>query len=137
MSGPNIRAILDRPRQVPIAASAAAPMAEPEIETADTYQPFARGLIGNRAQLVLRFRKANGHVRGISYSYFYAIGSDDPSGGFVIDFSHAKVEVTGKNLEHLFRLVCEHRVLEIVESARHQSLARPSDEPIVERIEFK
>ena len=134
MNAPSLRALLEKPRPQLRAEPATASPAEPDAEPADVYTPFASGRIGNRPQLVLLFRQASGAVRGFSYSYFYCVESDNPAQGFAIDFAHVKVTVVGRNLDLLFRYVCQHRAAEIVEVARNQNLELGASEPVIERI---
>lgn len=137
MNAPSLRAILEKPRPLPRTESPPASPLPAEAEPAEVYTPFASGRIGNRPQLVLLFRQASGAVRGFSYSYFYGVESNNSAEGFVIDFTHVKVQVVGQNLQQLFRLVCEQRVAEIVELGRSDRLAAAREEPVVERIDFQ
>jgi hypothetical protein len=130
MSSNSIRALLEKQGR----ANGTPPLGAPAQEREAEYQPFANGRIGNQPQLTLVFRKKDGSVHGFSYSYFYSIESDNPDAGFTVDFSNAKVEVTGHNLEHLFRLVCQHRAAEIIEANRNHLLQKLDTEPAVERI---
>jgi hypothetical protein len=127
----SIRALLEKPSR-----SNASPLTavSAHVDRNNEYEPFANGRIGNHPQLTLVFRKQDGSVRGFSYSYFYSIESNNPTEGFVIDFSHIQVEVQGRHLEHLFRLVCDHRAADIVEARHDQVFARPELEPVVEEI---
>jgi hypothetical protein len=134
---PSIRAILENPRRLPGANADGPPPAARQAESQPEYEPYAKGLIGFQSQHVLVFRQASGRVRGFSYSYFYDIDTDDPASGFMIDFTHAKVRVTGQNLEALFRLVCQHRVAEIVELGRGEQFEAADNEPIVDDIHFE
>jgi hypothetical protein len=103
----------------------------------EEYEPFANGRVGNKPQLTLVFRKADGSVLAIAYSYLCKIQSDNPALGFVMDFAHAKVEVRGRNLERLFQLVCQHKAVEIVEAARNQVFDVSQEAPLVEEIIVK
>jgi len=134
MNTTSIRDLLEKQgRRIGSTVTPLAPAAEPKAE----YEPFASGRIGNKPQLTLVFRKANGTVRGFSYSFFYSVESDDPADGFTIDFTHDKLEVVGRNLKRLFHLVCEHRAAEIVEAGRNELLQTPENDPVVEQIDFR
>ena len=132
MNAPNsLRALLDK--QGRGIGGAPPPAKEPDEE----YEPFASGRIGNRPQLTLVFRKADHSVHALAYSYLYSITSDNPGMGFALDFTHAKVEIKGRNLERLFQLVCQHRAMEIIEAGRSDDFVTPASEPLVARIEIK
>ena len=68
---------------------------------------------------------------------FYSIEADKPAESFSMEFSQVRAIITGRNLEVLFRLVCNHRVAEITEADHAEEFARGDNEPVVQRIDFK
>lgn len=134
MSTTSIRALLEKQARNTDHVAGSLPA---ESESGEQYRAFANGRIGVQPQLTLLFRTAAGLVRGFSYSYFFGIESDDPSTGFVVDFTHEKVVVAGRNLQQLFHLVCAHRVAEIVEVSRTIALEADQNEAVVEQISLK
>jgi hypothetical protein len=101
----------------------------------EEYVAFANGRLGNRAQLSVIFRFANGRALGLSYLHLFSVQSDDPSRGCTVQFSPATViQIQGQNLERLFESLCCHRAAEIVEVPRHATLLAGSG-PIVESIQ--
>ena len=100
------------------------------------YSAYAHGRISRLPQQSVIFRFADGSVRAFAYAYFYGVEGDDPTTGFTIDFSQHKVKVQGKNLETLFRLICQHRVAEVREAGRAISFEVTADLPFVIRIEI-
>jgi hypothetical protein len=101
------------------------------------YVAFANGRIGTRPQLAIIFRKADGSAKGLSYAHFYGVEANDPASGFIAEFTQTKVIVKGRNLEELFRFLCQQRIWEVVEAQRNQIFDFSANEPIVECIDFQ
>ena len=128
----NIRSLLDKPgRGKPSSPNGAA-----EEDSESDYSAYAHGRISRLPQLTLIFRLADGSAQAFAYAYFYAAEAVDPAHGFTLDFSQNKVKLQGRNLETLFRLICQHRASEVREADRSQSFEVAEDAPVVERIEF-
>lgn len=133
MNTASLRAILEKPERTSARSHPASPT---EGETDAEYEAYANGRIGNRPQLMLALRKADGSLRVFAYTYLYSIAADDPARGFVLDFSQEKVAVHGRHLERLLDLIRQHKVLEIVEAPRSQTFEQPPGAPLVEAITF-
>lgn len=127
---PRVRSLLER-RTV---SESYAPIEKDDVAE---YTAYANGRLGNRPQLTLVFRKADGSVKAFAYSHLYAVSSDDPAAGFTVEFSKLMVTVRGENLDPLFRLVCQHRVLEISEISRNQVFDMVESEPTVQKIDYR
>jgi hypothetical protein len=123
-----VRALLERPGRATRTAEAAAPDDETD------YTAFSFGRVGNRPQMTLVFRMNSGEVIGFPYAHITGIRADDCERSFTIDFGTATVTVVGNGLGRLFRYVCEHRVLEIVELDRRTVLSRDAVECLVDSI---
>jgi hypothetical protein len=102
----------------------------------EEYQAYAKGRVGNKAQLTLIFRKADGSVRAFTYTHLFSIVAQDSATGFEVTFSRERITIKGHNLAELFRFLCEHRVSEIAEADRSEALST-NGEPIVETILFR
>ena len=133
MNTASLRAILEKPER---AIARSQPTLPIEGDADAEYEAYANGRIGNRPQLMLALRKADGSVRVFAYTYLYSISAQDPARGFVLDFSQEKVEVHGQHLERLFDLVRQHKAVEIVETPRSQTFEQPAGAPLVETIAF-
>ena len=131
-TNPKIRSLLGK-----IEPSSALPASLIPDEGDDEYVAFAHGRIGNRPQVSVTFRKADGSGKSFSYSYLYCVSFDDPNTGFIAEFSQTKIIVHGKNLSSLVRLISQHRVVEIIEAGRSHGLDVDDGEPVVERIQWK
>lgn len=130
---PSVRNLLEKAGRV----QASTPPPKTTDETEGDYSAYAHGRISRHTQLTLMFRFADGSVRAFAYAYLCGAESPDPNIGFVLDFSQHKVGVTGRNLEKLLRLICQHRVAEIREADRSESFSLSEDVPIVESIDVK
>lgn len=129
---PTIRSILEKP------VRPSAPIERPaESETDSDYSAYAQGRISRHPQLMLILRQANGSARAFAYSYLYGAESENPALGFTLDFTQHQVKVRGRNLQILFRYICQHRVAEIRVANHAQCFEIGSEEPLVERIEIK
>lgn len=129
---PSVRSLLEKAgRSSPAATPSSAPAAD---DSESDYSAYAQGRISRHTQLSLMFRHADGSVRVFAYAYLCGAESTDPAVGFALDFSRHKVNIAGRNLETLLRLICQHRVAEIREAERSQAFAAPADAPIVESI---
>ena len=126
---PTLRNLLDRVEREPVVA--------PSSEEQPEYTAYAQGRISRHPQLSLMFRWADGSVRVFAYAYFCGAESSDPSQGFVLDFTPNKIKVSGRNLELLLRLVCEHRVAEIRQAERQQAFAMAKNAPVIEGISIE
>lgn len=125
-----IRSILERPSKL-VPPSDSPSDSEPETD----YQAYAQGRVSRRPQLTLIIRQPDGSARAFAYSYLYSIESSEPGSGFTLDFSQHKVKVEGRNLQILFRYLCQHRVAEIRVASRTQCFEIGDEEPVVERVE--
>jgi hypothetical protein len=129
----SIRNLLDKSGRgkPPVASDEVDPDSDAE------YSAYAHGRISRLPQQSVIFRFADGSVRAFAYAYFYGVEGDDPTTGFTIDFSQHKVKVQGKNLETLFRLICQHRVAEVREAGRSRTFDGPDDIPLVSKIQVQ
>lgn len=125
----NIRGLLDRPAR----PAATPPLAEAGEEE---YSAYAHGRISRHIQLTLMCWHADGSCHAFAYSYFCGATCSDSKEGFVLNFTHQMVKVTGRNLDSLLRLICQHRVAEIRTLSRSEGLAVEADAPIIENIEI-
>jgi len=131
---PHLRTLLDKPGRanaLPPTANAAPADGE------DDYTAFAHGRISSRPQLTLAFRLADGTAKAFAYGWFYGVEATDPDRCFTLDFTHNKIKVEGRNLENLFRLICQHRVAEVRQADRSQSFQVAADAPIVQTVEIQ
>lgn len=125
-----IRSILEKPaRIVPSVDS------QVESESDSDYQAYAQGRVSRRPQLTLVIRQPDGSARAFAYSYLYGIESSEPGTEFTLDFSQNKVKIEGRNLQILFRYLCQHRVAEIRVASRTQCFEISDDEPVVLRVQ--
>ncbi len=92
---------------------------------------FANGRIGTKPQLTITFRRVSGASHSFAYSHLYAITTEAEAGGFVAEFSQHRVLVEGRNLQHLFRVFCDHKVHTIQETSPSQALGMEVDQPVV------
>jgi hypothetical protein len=129
----HLRSLLDKPGR----ANAPPPTNVVPIESDDDYTAYAHGRISRHPQLTLAFRLADGTARGFAYSWFYGVEATEPDRCFTLDFTHHKVKVEGRNLENLFRLICQHRVAEVRQADRSQSFQVAADAPIVQSVEIQ
>lgn len=125
---PTLRNLLERVEREPVVA--------PNNEEQPEYTAYAQGRISRHPQLSLMFRWADGSVRAFAYAYFCGAESSEPARGFVLDFSPHKIKISGRNLELLLRLVCEHHVAEIRQAERGQVFALAVDAAVIESIEI-
>lgn len=98
------------------------------------YSACSFGRVGLRPQVSVTFRKADGSGHNFAYSHFYGVCDENPNVGFVIEFTRHTVAVEGRNLERLYRLVCEHKAREIQEIDPLLGESMPAGEPVVTRI---
>src|SRR5437762_2318815 len=131
-NGNSILNLLEKQSRTSGGTKSAAPDADEDQE----YVAFANGRVGARPQLVLIFHKADGSATALSYAHLYSVTADDPATGFVAEFTQTKVTIKGRNLEPLFRFVCQHRAWEVNEAQRNQALEASAENSVVERIEF-
>jgi len=88
----------------------------------DDYVTFGHGRVGLRPRMMLTFRKCSGEVEVLPYSMLMRISSNDADKGCSLNFGSQTVIVEGHGLTQLFRYLCEHRAVEIVESDRTAAL---------------
>ena len=94
-----------------------------ETSNVEEYMAFANGRIGTRTQLCVIFRRASGSSIAFSYSHLFSVESDDPAQGCTIHFlPTTQVQIRGQNLALLFDSLCRHRVAEIVEAPRRETI---------------
>ncbi len=116
------------------AARSAAQEDLPESDDDDALAAFRCGRIGTRPQLMIVFRKSSGEVFAFSYAHLDKIHAHDVSRGFTLDFGDAVVAVAGRNLERLFRCVCDHKAAEIAAEGRAAEFIAEDAEPVVTSI---
>lgn len=92
---------------------------------------FANGRIGTKPQLTITFRRVTGASHSFAYSHLYSVITEAEAGGFVAEFSQHRVTVEGRNLQHLFRVFCDHKVHTIQETSPSQALGVETDQPVV------
>ena len=92
---------------------------------------YASGRIGNKPQLTITFRKVDGSSASFAYSHLYALTAETESGGFTAEFSQHTVTIHGRNLAHLHRLLCDHKVNLVQETSPTQALAIAEHLPVV------
>lgn len=92
----------------------------------DDYVAFAHGRVGLRPRMMLAFRKCSGEVDVFPYSLLSGIHSDDIDTCFTLTFGPRIVRIEGHKLTQLFRYVCEHRAVEIVECDRTTAISNDS-----------
>lgn len=108
----------------------------PSLDDTEEYQAFSYGRIGNRPQLMIVFRKADGYCEGYPYSLLSKISSINPDQGFVIEFGSRTISVSGNNLERLFRLICDSKATELIESRSNSVFLQSEKDPILTVINF-
>ena len=121
------RDLLERPGAEPDAPPT-------ESQEAVAYEAFSFGRVGAAAQLTLLFRQANGAVFGFPYASLSGLRSDNPAAGFTLDFCGVKVTVVGRNLERLFRYVCDHKAAEIEQARRAELFQSDPQAAVVESM---
>ena len=92
---------------------------------------YANGRIGTKPQLTVTFRKVDGSSHSFAYSHLYRIETATENGGFTAEFSHHTVTVQGRNLTHLHRLLCHHKVHTIQETSATQAMGIDENQPVV------
>lgn len=95
---------------------------------------FASGRIGSKPQLTVTFRKVDGSSHSFAYSHLYHLEADSENGGFTAELSHHTVTIHGRNLAHLHRLLCDHKVNLIQETSPTQALGIDENQPVVTAI---
>ena len=100
----------------------------------DDYTPFANGRVGLRPQLMIIFRKVDGTSHAFAYSHLYSVTTENENAGFTADFGQHRVTVTGRNLEQLYRYICQHRVQAVQEMSERNSLPLDPADPIITQI---
>ena len=83
--------------------------------------------IARRPQMMVSFRKCNGVVDVLPYSMLSRIRSDDTHQLLRLSFPVGEIVIEGDQLTPLFHYLCEHRVLEVVESDRAEAMRTSSD----------
>jgi hypothetical protein len=127
----SVRSLLEK------AGRGSAPQAPAAESQESEYTAFAHGRISRHPQLMLMLRHAGGAVTMISYSCLIGGESSDPAAGFTLDCGQQRVKITGKHLEQLLQLICQHRVAEVREASRTESFSVSDDAPLVETIEVQ
>jgi hypothetical protein len=102
----------------------------------EEYQAFSFGRVGQRTQLTVGFRKADGFSEGFSYSDFRGWTTPDSKTLIELQFVGKKVCVQGANLGRVLELVRQHRLFELVEASRPQAMVCNDDEPLVLAIKI-
>lgn len=95
------------------------------------YTACSFGRVGLKPQVSVTFRKADGTGVNLSYSHYYAVTDENPNIGFVVEFTRHTVSVEGRNLERLYRLICDHKAREVCEIDPILANTMPSDDPVV------
>ena len=100
-------------------------------ETTAAYAPFSQGKAGSW----VKFKRVNGEARGLSYFDLREVDYQ-PALGIVLESSHRRVTLEGRNLEELFDDLLDQRVAEIQE--RHANDARLAESDIyIEQISWE
>lgn len=86
------------------------------------YVAFAHGRVGRRPQMMIAFRRCCGEVQAFPYSMLRHLQSEEPDRGFCLSFGEVRVTIVGRGLSRLFRYICEHRAVEVVEADRVEAL---------------
>lgn len=92
-------------------------------EVRAAYFPFSQGKAGSW----VKFRRANGEARGLSYFDLQEVDYR-PALGIVLESAHRRVMLEGRNLEGLFDDLLDQRVAEIHE--RHANDARLAESDV-------
>lgn len=100
------------------------------------YEAFAHGRVGNRAQLMVVFRKASGEVVALSYLTLIEVRSANPEKGCTLDFGSQKIVIVGERLENLFRYLVAHKAAEILEADRTMAFQGEASAPVVTSIQI-
>ena len=98
------------------------------------YTACSFGRVGLKPQVSVTFRKANGSGINLSYSHYYGVTDENPNVGFVVEFTRHTVTVEGRNLERLYRLICDQKGREVCEIDPILAPTMPAGEPVVTRL---
>lgn len=127
-----LRSLLEKPSRAQVDAGI-----HNDTEQEADYSAYAQGRISRHPQLTLVVRQADGSARAFSYAYFYGAETEDPALGFTLQFAQHQVRTQGRNLQILFRLICQHRVAEIRVASLGQVFGMEAEDPLVEKVEIK
>ncbi len=120
-SGDSILDLL-QPRSSLTELSRPAALVESTVSAESDYVAFGHGRVGRRPQMMIAFRRCSGEIEVFPYSMLRKIQTEDPDRGFHLSFGETEVLVRGRGLIQLFRYVCEHRAVEMVEADRASTL---------------
>lgn len=112
------------------------PASEPVKEEGE-YQTFAFGRVCNKPQISVTFRQLRAKGYNFAYSHYYSVVDDHPNSAFEVEFTRHVVHIKGRNLETLHRLLCDHKVREVVQSDALQAKLLPEGTPVVTHMEVR
>lgn len=110
------------------------PLSQSAAEVEEEITSYASGRIGNKPQLTVTFRQVDGSSQAFAYSHLYSVAADAESGSFAVEFSQHVVLILGRNLAHLHRLLCDHKVHTVQELSPTQAMALPEQQPVVTSV---
>lgn len=108
-----------------------------ESDGEEEYTACSFGRVGIRPQIAITFRKANGSGRSFAYSHLYAVSDENPNLGFIVEFTRHTVTVHGRNLLRIYKLVCDHKARELLETDEIHALLLAESEPVITRIDVR
>ncbi len=103
----------------------------------EEYRAFAFGRVSNKPQISVTFRLLDAKGYNFAYSHYYALIDDHPNSAFEVEFTRHIVIIKGRNLETLHRLLCDHKVREVVQSDPLQAKLLPEEVPVVTHMEVR
>ena len=115
-----------------LAEAAPAPAAAED----DEPRAFACGRVGTRPQISVTFARKDGRGKTLAYSHLYALDTDNPNLGCVLEFTRHRVVLQGRNLTDLVRLLGDHKVREVSQIDEVHALALAPSVPVVTSIEI-
>lgn len=116
-------------------------LAKPEPDGAEgdeaEYKAFVFGRAGNKPQLSVTFRILGAKGYNFAYSHYYGIVDDHPNVSFEVEFTRHIVRIEGRNLEMLYRLLCDHKVREVHQLDELEAKVLPDGAAVVTKIEVR
>jgi hypothetical protein len=103
-------------------------------DEAEEYQAFSFGRIGIRPQMTLLVRKCTGEVEGFPYADYGGVSATNEDDAFSVKFGQRLVRIEGRQLQQLFRYVCNYRAAEITEVDARTSMHVAEDKAVVWRV---
>ena len=111
--------------------------APPAAAEDDEYTAFAGGRVGVKPQQSVTFRTAAGAGLTLAYAHLYAVADDGPEAGFTLEFTRHTVEVRGRNLARLHRLLGDHRAREVRACDPLHGQLVPDGQPVVTGLDIR